>query len=63
MKKLVAEARRQGWRVVEKGPHYKLFPADSEKGAVVVAKTPRDVHAIKNNLARMRRAGFKWKGR
>jgi predicted RNA binding protein YcfA (HicA-like mRNA interferase family) len=59
-RKMLAEAERQGWRVVEaKGGHVKLYAPD---GATIVTmgSTESDHRARANTLARMRRAGFKW---
>lgn len=60
-RKIIREAKRQGWRVDEKGKHYKLFPPVGRM--VTMAKTPSDVRALQNMIALMRQSGFKWKGR
>jgi hypothetical protein len=63
IKELLAAAQKQGWRVeIGRGGHYKLFSPDG-KCLVTMSSTPSDRHAIDNTVARMRRCGFKWKGR
>jgi hypothetical protein len=63
LKRILAEAERQGWRVeLQRGGHYKLYPPNG-KGMVSTGSTPSAPSALPNLIARMRRRGFKWKGR
>ena len=63
LKKLLAAARLQGWRVeCGRGGHYKLYAPDGIN-LVVVASTPSDRRSIEISAAMMRRYGFHWKGR
>jgi hypothetical protein len=62
VREIVKAAERQGWKVVEKRQGFMLYSPDGE-GLVNVHKTPQDHRAIKNTVSRMRRYGFKWKGR
>ena len=63
LKKILQEAKRQGWRVVllESG-HYRLYAPDGEH-IVDASGTPSDRRGLDNMLAQMRRYGFKWRGR
>jgi predicted RNA binding protein YcfA (HicA-like mRNA interferase family) len=63
LKKLLAAALRQGWRVeLGRGGHFKLYAPDGV-GRVTISGTPGDRRAFNNTVARMRRHGFEWKGR
>jgi len=53
---LVRKLRRQGWRVSE-ARHYTAYPPDKSIPPIVFAKTPSDYRALKNTIARLRRAG------
>ena len=60
---ILAEARRQGWRVeLTRSGHYKLYAPD-EARIVVTGSTPSSPRALVKLVARMRSLGFKWKGR
>lgn len=63
LKEIIREAERQGWRVgkTKKG-HPQFFVPDGEN-IVTAAGTPSDHRSIDNLVARLRRYGFKWKGR
>lgn len=56
---VVAEARRQGWRV-EQGRHWKLYAPDGVT-IEIIASTPTSVGSVMTSVRRMRRAGFQWK--
>lgn len=63
LKKILAEAERQGWRVqLLKSGHYRLYAPDG-KSIVHAASTPSDHRAVDNMIAQMRAYGFTWKGR
>lgn len=53
---LLDAARQAGWRVQD-GKHIKLFPPLPHP-MIVVAKTPSDWRAFRNNRAACRRAGL-----
>lgn len=57
--KLIAQARRAGWRVTKttRG-HWKFWSPDG-KHAVVASGTPSDRRAVANLRAQLKRAGFK----
>jgi hypothetical protein len=57
---VVAEARRQGWRVEHGGRHWKLYAPDGVT-IEIVATTPRRASGVEASIRRMRRAGFVWK--
>lgn len=59
---LVRELEHQGWRVARDTRHYKLY-APNGRDFVFMSKTPSDGCAFANTVARLRRHGFKWKGR
>lgn len=56
LKELVRKAERQGWRV-EQHKHIKWFAPDG-RTVIITGCTESDGRALKNTLARMRRAGF-----
>ena len=58
LRKLLAEAEQQGWRV-QRGRHVKLYAPDGVT-VVTVAATPSDHRWLANTVSRMRKAGFKW---
>ncbi|MBA3300846.1 MAG: type II toxin-antitoxin system HicA family toxin [Thermoleophilaceae bacterium] len=62
-KEIIKAAKEQGWRVepTKKG-HVKFFAPDDEN-IVTAGGTPSDHRAIANLISRLRRYGFKWKGR
>jgi hypothetical protein len=63
LKELLAAARAQEWRVeLGKGGHYKLYAPDGVH-IVLVGGTSSDRRALDNDVSRMRRYGFRWKGR
>lgn len=52
-------AHAQGWRVERTpGGHFRAVPPDKTKPIIVLAGTPSDARAIKNDVARLRRAGL-----
>jgi hypothetical protein len=59
---VIEEARRQGWRVVHGGKHWKLYAPDGST-IETIAATPSRVGGVEQSIRRMRRAGFVWKGR
>jgi hypothetical protein len=62
VKKLVAAARKQGWRVKETKKGY-LLHDPSGRHKETLHKTPSDPRGLRDSLSRMRRFGFKWEGR
>jgi len=59
---LVKAAKKQGWRVKQTKKGYLLLdPSGQHKEQVHM--TPSDPRGLCNSLSRMRRFGFKWKGR
>jgi hypothetical protein len=55
---LVKQAEEQGFTVKEKKKGWLLLTPNGQ-GAVMIHKTPSDHRALKNELARLRRYGFK----
>lgn len=58
LKRVLAEAPRQGFRIDRVGDGWKLTPPDPTKPKVLLHATPSDRRAIDNARARLRRAGF-----
>jgi hypothetical protein len=62
VRELVKAAKQQGWRVKQTKKGYLLLdPSGQHKEQVHM--TPSDPRGLCNSLSRMRRFGFKWKGR
>jgi hypothetical protein len=59
---LVKAAKKQGWRVKETKKGYLLFDP-SGRHKELLHKTPSDPRGLRDSLSRMRRFGFKWRGR
>lgn len=60
-KKLVKEARRQGWRLEHgRRGQLKLIPPEPDKGIVILHRTPSDRRAFRNAVGEMRRRGLAW---
>ena len=55
---LVRQAEEQGFTVKEKKKGWLLLTPNGQ-GSVMIHKTPGDHRALKNELARLRRYGFK----
>lgn len=58
---IVDELRRQCWRVVESGSgpmHFKAYAPDGK--TIVHFAGSAEWHGIKNSIALLKRAGFKW---
>lgn len=62
VKDLIKALREQGWRVEETGRHPVAYAPDGVT-IVTLSSTPSDHRAFRNMVARLRRAGFEWKGR
>lgn len=62
VKELVRAAKRQRWRVKETKKGYLLFDP-SGRHKELLHKTPSEPRGLRDSLSRMRRFGFKWKGR
>jgi hypothetical protein len=62
LKKLLAAAQAQGWRVEIGRGHFKLYAPDGI-GRVTISGTPSDRRAFANTIAYTRRHGVEWKGR
>ncbi|MDQ3662934.1 MAG: hypothetical protein M3454_18180 [Actinomycetota bacterium] len=60
IKKIMREAERQGWRIVQGTKHIKAYPPDPSHGMVTISSTAGDRNAIKNILRDLRRRGFEW---
>jgi predicted RNA binding protein YcfA (HicA-like mRNA interferase family) len=56
-RELAAEAARQGWRVEDKGSHFKMFSPDGVT-IVTLAKTPSDRRWRENTISKLRKGGF-----
>jgi hypothetical protein len=59
---LVAEARRQGFTIVDKKKGWMILTPNGQ-GSVMVHKTLSDHRGLKNAIARLRRYGFEPPGR
>jgi hypothetical protein len=55
---IVREAKKQGFMVKEKKMGW-MIQTPNGQGSVMLHKTPSDHRAIRNDLARLRRYGFK----
>ena len=55
---IVREAEKQGFKIKEKKNGWMILTPNGQ-GAVMIHKTPSDHRALKNELARLRRYGFK----
>ena len=62
LRKLLQEAEKQGWRVVQVKMGYQLLAPDGIH-IVTIHHTPGDHRALDNYIADMRKYGFRWKGR
>ena len=63
LREILREAQRQGWRVeLGRGGHYKLYPPESDE-IVATGSTPSSPLSLVKLVARMRRLGFRWRGR
>lgn len=62
IKEMIKELEAQGWRVEKKTKHYQAFSPDGQ-GIVTFSATPSDHRSAANTVSRLRRYGFKWKGR
>jgi hypothetical protein len=60
LKELLREAEAQGWRVQHGGKHVKAYAPDG-RTIVTLPSTPGG--SLAPYIARMRRAGLRWKGR
>jgi hypothetical protein len=58
---LVKAAKKQGWRVKEKKGYLLFDPSGHHKE--LLHKTPSEPRGLSDSLSRMRRFGFKWRGR
>jgi hypothetical protein len=55
---LIDEIRRwKGWRVVPTRKGWIVYPPDRTQPGIAIHKTPSDKRAMKNAIARLRRAG------
>ena len=62
-KKVRAESEVQGWRWEQRRNGHWMGFAPGGQGIVTFAGTPSDHRALANTIAKMRRLGFKWRGR
>jgi hypothetical protein len=56
-RELVELARKQGWRVDDRGAHFKLYSPDGHT-IVDIAKTPSDHRWRENSISKLRKGGF-----
>lgn len=63
LRDILDQVVKQGGRVekTSKG-HVIVFPADKSQAPIVTSGTPSDWRAVRNFVARLRRAGFVIKG-
>ncbi len=54
---IVRKAAKQGFKVKEKKMGW-MIQTPNGQGSVMLHKTPSDHHAVKNDLARLRRYGY-----
>lgn len=59
LKKLLEEARKQGWTEKRKKKGLMLLAPDGV-GKVTIHRTPSDRRSLDNVIAQMRRHGFRW---
>ena len=58
---VINEARKQGYRVEQtRNGHWEFKSPDRTRRPVYAAGTPSDWRAIRNLIAELRRAGFRW---
>lgn len=62
VRNIVREAEQQGWRVKITTKGWMLLDPSGEHSETL-HKTPSDRRGLHNSISRMRRYGFKWKGR
>ena len=62
VKEIVHEAKRQGWRVKQTAKGWILYDPTG-RHMETLHKTPSDRRGLRNSISRMRRYGFRWKGR
>ncbi len=60
IREIVEEAQRQGWRVRPLKSGHVLLLAPDGKSTATLPGTPSDWRSLKNAIAEMRRAGFRW---
>lgn len=59
LNKVIEAAKRQGWRVDRtKKQHWRFLSPDRNQPPIIFSGTPSDHRAIKNLVARLRRAGL-----
>lgn len=61
LKKLRKEAEKQGWKVMETSDGLQFFAPDGVN-IVTMHLTASDHRAFRNNVGRLKRFGFQWKG-
>lgn len=59
LKKVVKEARRQGWEIRERKTNHLVWLSPDGEGMVHSASSPSDPRSIPNTLAQLKRAGLK----
>lgn len=58
LRQLIRDAERAGWSIVDRGESVLFYSPDGET-IVTVHKSESDYRALKNTVARLRRAGLK----
>lgn len=59
LKKILKEARRQGWEVVERKTNHLAWYSPDGESIVHTASSPSDPRSIPNALAALKKAGLK----
>lgn len=58
-KQLLARLREQGWRVEKRKKHYMAFPPDRSESPVRLVTTPSSSRTRKNEVAALKRKGYR----
>ena len=59
LKKLLKELDKQGFRVEERKKGYLAYPPDTQFPPVTIHRTPSDYRSWANQMATLRRYGFR----
>jgi len=58
-RKVVRQAKRQGWRVEKRKEFWLFFPPDGETRPAKIAGTPSSQRSWRNFLAELKRKGYR----